>query len=79
VFVRFISRKEEEIAKDLACMGRYTVDMRNFMPIYQPSHTNQPRRESERDYLLRMARVRQAEERRANRRNVLRRITRRAR
>jgi hypothetical protein len=53
--------------------------MRNFMPIYQPSHTNQPRRESERDYLLRMARVRQAEERRANRRNVLRRITRRAR
>jgi hypothetical protein len=48
--------------------------MINFLPIYQASKPSNTRRESERDYLIRMARLRDLEERRANRRSVLSRI-----
>jgi len=50
--------------------------MLNFLPIYQASRPARPHRESERDYLIRMARVHDREHRRGNRRGVLRRITR---
>jgi hypothetical protein len=79
MFIRFISRKEEEITKDSLGCFRYTAIMMNILPIYQAAIKKQPHRESERDYLIRMARMRQAEERRANRRNVIRRIARRPR
>ncbi|HET7428973.1 MAG TPA: hypothetical protein VFJ66_05940 [Gaiellales bacterium] len=52
--------------------------MINILPIYQASKPSKPRRESEREYLIRMAQLRQLEERRANRRSVLRRIRDRA-
>ena len=48
----------------------------NLYPIYQSRKEPAPPRESERDYLLRIARMRDLEERRANRRRVIRRITR---
>jgi hypothetical protein len=50
--------------------------MMNILPIYQASKTVEPHRESEREYLIRMARMRNLEERRAKRRGILRRITR---
>ncbi|HEV8157058.1 MAG TPA: hypothetical protein VGP67_16135 [Gaiellales bacterium] len=50
--------------------------MINYLPIYQASKPSQPRRESERDYLIRMARAYDREDRRGRRRGVLRRITR---
>jgi hypothetical protein len=50
--------------------------MMNLLPIYQASRTVEPRRESEREYLIRMARMRDLEERRERRRSVLSRITR---
>jgi len=50
--------------------------MMNLYPIYQSRKESAPSRESERDYLLRIARMRDLEERRANRRRVLRRLTR---
>jgi hypothetical protein len=52
--------------------------MINILPIYTASKPTHPRRESERDYLIRMARMRDLEDRRANRRGVLRRIRKRA-
>jgi hypothetical protein len=52
--------------------------MINILPIYQASKPSHPRRESERDYLIRMARLRNLEDRRANRRSVLSRIRDRA-
>jgi hypothetical protein len=52
--------------------------MINILPIYQASKPSHPRRESERDYLIRMARLRNLEDRRANRRSVLSRIRGRA-
>jgi hypothetical protein len=51
--------------------------MITFLPIYQASQPSRPRRESERDYLIRMARAQDREDRRGMRRGVLRRITRR--
>jgi hypothetical protein len=50
--------------------------MMNILPIYQASKTQKPARESEREYLIRMARMRDLEERRARRRSILSRITR---
>jgi hypothetical protein len=50
--------------------------MMNILPIYQASRIAQPRRESEREYLIRMARMRDLEERRDRRRSILSRITR---
>jgi len=50
--------------------------MMNILPIYQARKTVEPRRESEREYLIRMARMRNLEERRARRRSILSRITR---
>ena len=50
--------------------------MITFLPIYQASKPSHPRRESERDYLIRMARAHDREDRRGKRRGVLRRITR---
>ena len=50
--------------------------MMNILPIYKPRSTIEPRRESEREYLIRMARMRHLEERRRNRRSILSRITR---
>ena len=50
--------------------------MLNYLPIYQASKPPRPGRESERDYLIRMARAHDREERRGKRRGVLRRITR---
>jgi len=52
--------------------------MINILPIYQVSKQSNPRRESEREYLVRMARMRDLEQRRANRRSVLSRIRDRA-
>jgi hypothetical protein len=50
--------------------------MINFLPIYQASKPPRPHRESERDYLIRMARAYDREDRRGKRRGILRRITR---
>ena len=50
--------------------------MMNILPIYQARKPERPQRESERDYLLRIARMRDVEERRANRRRILSRLTR---
>jgi hypothetical protein len=50
--------------------------MLKYLPIYQASRPPRSRRESERDYLIRMARTHEREERRWRRRGVLRRITR---
>jgi hypothetical protein len=50
--------------------------MMNILPIYQASKTVEPHRESEREYLIRMARMRDLEDRRAARRGVISRITR---
>jgi hypothetical protein len=50
--------------------------MMNILPIYKASRTIEPHRESEREYLIRMARMRHLEERRQNRRSILSRITR---
>lgn len=52
--------------------------MINILPIYTASRPSKPRRESEREYLLRVARIRDMEERRANRRGILSRIRDRA-
>ena len=52
--------------------------MINILPIYQTSKPSNPRRESEREYLLRIARIRDLEERRASRRSILSRIRDRA-
>jgi hypothetical protein len=51
--------------------------MINIYPIYHARKPEAPQRESERDYLLRIARMRELEDRRANRRGILTRITRR--
>ena len=66
-----------EIAKGFLESVRYTANMINFLPIYHASKRQHPRRESERDYLIRMARLREQEQRREGRRNVLRRLSRR--
>ena len=50
--------------------------MIKYLPIYQAYKPPRPRRESERDYLIRMARAHEREERRGKRRGVLRRINR---
>jgi 16S rRNA U516 pseudouridylate synthase RsuA-like enzyme len=50
--------------------------MINILPIYRASKPIHPRRESEREYLIRMARMRDLEDRRAARRGILHRITR---
>jgi hypothetical protein len=50
--------------------------MITFLPIYQASKPSRSRRESERDYLIRMARAHDREDRRGSRCGVLRRITR---
>jgi hypothetical protein len=50
--------------------------MMNIFPIYQASRTVDTHRESEREYLIRMARMRNLEDRRARRRSILSRITR---
>jgi hypothetical protein len=50
--------------------------MNNFFPIYQAPKHQRPRRESEREYLLRVARETELEARRERRRKVLGRITR---
>jgi hypothetical protein len=50
--------------------------MMNILPIYKVSRTIEPHRESEREYLIRMARMHHLEERRRNRRRILSRITR---
>jgi hypothetical protein len=50
--------------------------MMNILPIYKSQQMVDPRRESEREYLIRMARMRTLEERRDRRRSVLSRITR---
>jgi hypothetical protein len=50
--------------------------MMNILPIYQSRKPEGPRRESERDYLLRIARMRDLEDRRAKRRRILNRVTR---
>jgi hypothetical protein len=52
--------------------------MINILPIYQSRQSSHPRRESEREYLLRMARMRDLEDRRANRRSIVSRIRDRA-
>jgi len=57
-------------------MADTLASMINILPIYQASRTSEPRRESEREYLIRMARVRNLEERRGRRRSILNRITR---
>jgi len=51
--------------------------MMNILPIYQARKHDRPTRESERDYLLRIARMRDLEDRRAKRRRILSRVTRR--
>jgi hypothetical protein len=54
--------------------------MMNLLPIYKASmERTAPRRETERDMFLRMARERQLEERRARRRAILGRLTGRSR
>jgi hypothetical protein len=50
--------------------------MIKYLPIYQTAKPSHPRRESERDYLIRIARAYDREDRRGKRRGVLRRITR---
>jgi hypothetical protein len=50
--------------------------MIKYLPIYHASKPPRPRRESERDYLIRMARAHDREHRRGKRRGVLRRIIR---
>jgi hypothetical protein len=61
---------------DFCEYGLITVVMIKYLPIYQAAKPSRPRRESERDYLIRMARVHDREDRRGKRRGVLRRITR---
>jgi hypothetical protein len=52
--------------------------MLNYLPIYQASNKKrEPRRETEREYLIRMARMRNMEDRRTQRRGILGRIGRR--
>ena len=49
--------------------------MINYLPIYQASdRKREPRKETEREYLIRMARLRNLEERRSQRRGILSRI-----
>jgi hypothetical protein len=50
--------------------------MHNFLSIYQATKPQQPRRETEREYLMREARQSQLEARRERRRKALERITR---
>jgi hypothetical protein len=50
--------------------------MNDFYTIHQVTQGSRPRRETEREYFLRIARERQLETRRERRRKVLKRITR---
>ena len=49
--------------------------MIGLLPLYKNTYDRSPRRESERELLLRLAREQRIEERRARRRSTLRRLT----
>ena len=55
---------------------RYTVYMMNILPIYQANTQRRgPRRETERELLMRVAKEQQREERRERRSAIVRRVT----